>query len=77
MDKANPSSIPIVFKSLDMTKDPLRPHEDNEEILGPGIPYLSTIRALLYVANCTQLDISFVVSPLSRFSTLPTQRQWK
>ncbi|GKV50529.1 hypothetical protein SLEP1_g57232 [Rubroshorea leprosula] len=35
MDKSHPLSSPMVVRSLDVKKDPFRPREDNEEILGP------------------------------------------
>ncbi|CAA7046521.1 unnamed protein product [Microthlaspi erraticum] len=35
MDKATPLSTPMVNRSLDVEKDPFRPCEDNEEVLGP------------------------------------------
>ena len=34
MDKAYPSRTPMVVRSLDMEKDPFRPRDDGEEILG-------------------------------------------
>ena len=52
MDKTNPLSTPII-RSLNVKKDPFHPREDNEEILGPQIPYLSAIGALMYLANYT------------------------
>ena len=59
-----------------MDKDPFRPKEDNEEMLGPEVPYLSTIGALLYLANCTRSDIAFAVNLLVRYSAYPIRRQW-
>ncbi|XP_070660595.1 secreted RxLR effector protein 161-like [Malus domestica] len=53
-----------------------RPNEDEEEILEPEIPYLSAIGALLYLAQCTRLDISFVVNLLARYNNMPTRRHW-
>ena len=41
MDKAHPLSTPMVGWSLDVKKDPFRPQEDDEETLGPKVPYLS------------------------------------
>jgi hypothetical protein len=55
-------------------KDPFRPREEDEEILGPEVPYLSAIRALMYLTNYTRLDISFYVGLLARYSSSPTQR---
>jgi hypothetical protein len=76
MDKAHPLSSPMVVRSLDIKKDCFRPKEDNEEILGPEVPYLSAIGALMYLANNTRPDISFSVNLLARYSSAPTQRHW-
>ena len=76
MDKAHPLSTPMVVRSLDVQKDPLRPCEDNEEILGSEIPYLSAIGALMYLANCTRPDIAFSANLFARYSSAPTQRHW-
>ena len=77
MDKAHPLSTPMIVRSLDVKKDPFRPQEDNEEILGPEVPYLSAIGALMYLANCTRPDIAFAVNLLARYSSEPTKRHWK
>ena len=76
MDKAHPLSTPMVVRSLDPNKDPFRPCENGEEILGPEVPYLSAIGALMYLANNTRPDIAFSVSLLARFSSSPTRRHW-
>jgi hypothetical protein len=76
MEKAHPLSTPMVVRSLDVKKDPFRPREDDEEILGPKVPYLSAIGALMYLANCTRPDIAFSVNLLARYSSAPTQRHW-
>ena len=49
---------------LDVNKDPFRPQKNNEELLGPEIPYLSAIGALMYLANTTRPDIAFLVNLL-------------
>ena len=59
MDKAHPLSTPMVVRSLDIKKDPYRPQEKNEKILGPDLPYLSAIRTLMYLANNTRPNIVF------------------
>ena len=51
MDKSHPLSSPMVVRSLEVNKDPFRPKEENEELLGPEVPYLSAIGALMYLAN--------------------------
>ena len=43
----------MVVRSLEATKDPFRPKKENEELLGPEVPYLSAIGALMYLANYT------------------------
>ena len=53
MDKSHSLSSPIVVRLLEVTKDLFRPKEENEELLGPEVPYLSTIGALMYLANYT------------------------
>ena len=59
MDKANPLSISIVVKSLNIEKDPFRPHKNDEGVLGSEVSYLKAIGALMYLANCTRSDIEF------------------
>jgi len=53
MLKAHPVTTPMVVRSLDIDKDPFRPKSENEDVLGPEVPYLSAIGALMYLANCT------------------------
>ena len=76
MDKSNPLSTPMIVRSLDTKKDPFRPLEDGEDLLGPEVPYLSAIGALLYLAQYTRPDIAFAVNLLARFSSAPTRRHW-
>ena len=68
MDKSHPLSSLMVVRSLEVTKDPCRPKEENEELLGLEVPYLSAIGALMYLANYTRLDITFSVNLLARYS---------
>ena len=35
MDKSHPLSTPMVVRFLEVDKDPFRPKEDTEDILGP------------------------------------------
>ena len=76
MDKSYPSKTPMVVRSLDAEKDPFRPRDDGEEVLGPEVPYLSAVGALMYLANCTRPDIAFAVNLLARHSAAPTKRHW-
>ncbi|KAM1044017.1 hypothetical protein ACFX2J_035011 [Malus domestica] len=66
----------MVVWTLDAKQDPFRPKEDEEKILEPEVPYLSTIGALLYLVQCTRPDISFTVNLLARCNNVPTHRQW-
>ena len=74
MNKSHPLSFPIVVRSLEVTKDPFRLREENEELLGLEVPYLSAIGALMYLANYTRLDIAFSVNLLARYSSAPTKK---
>ena len=76
MDKSYPSKTPMVVRSLDVEKDQFRPMDNGEEILGPEVPYLSAVGALMYLANCTRPDIAFAVNLLARHSATPTKRHW-
>ena len=72
MDNVHPISTPMVVRSLDPKKDPFRPKEDDEKILGPEVTYLNAIGALLYLSQCTKPDIAFFVNLLERFSLAST-----
>ena len=76
MDKTHPLSSPMVVRSLDVKYDPFRPCEKGEVLLDPEVSYLSTICALMYLVNCTHLDIVFLVNLLARYSSALTQRHW-
>ncbi|KAM2105824.1 hypothetical protein ACFX1R_016287 [Malus domestica] len=73
-NKTKPSSTLMVVQTLDAKRNPFRPNEDEEEILEPKVPYLSTTRALLYLAQWTRPDISFLVNLLARYSNAFTRR---
>ncbi|CAA7051169.1 unnamed protein product [Microthlaspi erraticum] len=66
----------MVNRSLDVNKDPFRLIEDSDEMLGPEVPYMSAIGALMYLANCTRPDIAFATNLLARYSSSPTRRHW-
>ena len=76
IDKAHLLSSPMVVRSLDVKNDHFRPKEDDEETLGPEVPYLSAIGALMYLTNCTRPDIVFTVNLLARYSSALTRRHW-
>ena len=76
MDKSHPLSSLMVVRSLEVTKDPFRPKEENKELLGLEVPYLSAIGALMYLANYTRPDIAFSVNLLARYNSAPTKRHW-
>ena len=48
----------------------------DEELLGPEVPYLSAIGALIYLTNCICPNIAFSVNLLARYSSAPTRRHW-
>ncbi|XP_062080883.1 secreted RxLR effector protein 161-like [Humulus lupulus] len=77
MDKSHPLSSPMVVRSLEVKKDPFRPREEHEELLGPEVSYLSAIGALMYLANCKSPGIAFSVNLLARYHSAPTYRHWK
>ena len=66
----------MVVRSLEPHKDLFRPKEPDEEIFGTEVPYLNTIGALMYLAQCTRLDIAFAVNLLACYSFEPTRRHW-
>ena len=76
MDKSHPLSSPIVVMSLEVTKDSFRPKEENEELFGPEVPYLSAIGALMYLANYIRSNFTFSVNLLARYNLAPTKRHW-
>ena len=74
MDKSHPVNSPMVVHSLEVNKDPVHPKEENKELFGSKVPYLSAIDALMYLVNCTRPDITFSVNLLARYSSTPTKR---
>jgi hypothetical protein len=76
MSKAHPVKTPMVVRSLEEDKDSFRPRSDDEKLLGPEVPYLRAIGALMYLANWTRPDIAFTVNLLARHSANPTRRHW-
>jgi hypothetical protein len=76
MDKTYPSKTPMIIRALENDTDPFQPQQEGEEELGYEYPYLSTIRALMYLVNNTRPDIAFAVNLLARCSAAPTMRHW-
>ena len=66
----------MVVRILDVNNDPYRPQEKFKEPLGPEVPYLNTIGALMYLANYTWPNISFAINLLARYSFSPTRIHW-
>ena len=67
MDKSHLLNSTMVVHSLKLNKNPFHPKEENEELLGLEVSYLSAIGALMYLANCTRPDITFAVNLLARY----------
>lgn len=61
MDKSYPLRTPMVTRYFQVEKDPFRPREEKEELLGQ-VSYLNAIGVLMYLANCTRPDIAFAVN---------------
>ena len=74
MDKAYALSTPMVVRTLDVQKDPFRPPDEGEIILGPKTPYLSAIGTLMYLTNNTRQDIACAVNLLARYSSTSPRR---
>ncbi|XP_074323656.1 secreted RxLR effector protein 161-like [Apium graveolens] len=66
----------MVVWSLEVEKDQFRPGKEDEDALGPEVPYLSAIGALMYLENNTRPDITFVMNLLARFSYDLIKRHW-
>jgi len=65
-----------LFDHLMRKKNHFLPLKEDEEIVSPEIPYLSAIRALIYLANYTRPDIAFTVNLLARYSSTPIKKHW-
>ena len=76
MDKTNLLSIPMIVRSLNVKNNSFRPYENDEEVLGLEVSYLSVIEDLMYLTNSTRSDIAFVTNLLARFNSSPTRRYW-
>ena len=67
IDKAHPLSSPMVVQSLDIKNDHFCHRKNNKKNLGPKVPYVNAIDALMCLANYTRLE---------RYSSVPTRRHW-
>jgi hypothetical protein len=76
MDKAYPSKTPMAVIALENDTDLFQPRQEGEEVLDSKYSYLSAIRAFMYLANNTRLNIAFAVNLLVRYSVAPTMRHW-
>ena len=47
MDKSHQLTTQVAVRSLDINDDPFRPRESDEKLLGPKVPHLNTIEALM------------------------------
>jgi uncharacterized membrane protein (GlpM family) len=66
----------MIILALEKDKDPFRPKQEGEEVLGTKYSYLSAIGALMYFTNNTRLDIAFAVNYLAWHSAALTMRHW-
>ncbi|GJZ21960.1 hypothetical protein Tco_0558999 [Tanacetum coccineum] len=66
----------MVVRTVNVENDYFQPTNDDEEILGQKVPYLSAMGALLFLSCHTRLDISFPLNLLARYSSCPTRRHW-
>jgi hypothetical protein len=76
MDKAYSARTPMIVHALEKDKDPFKPREEGEEVLGQEYTYLSVIGALMYLINNIRLNIAFIVNCLARHSAAPTIHHW-
>ena len=59
---------------MKLNKDPFRPQEKNEELLGYEVPYLSAVDALMYLANTTRFEAIFLLVNL--LASLQLRSYW-
>lgn len=75
MDKSHLLSFPMIVHSLEGKNEFFHSKENNKELLGLEVPYLSVIGALIYLTNCMRPYIMFFVNSLTRYSA-PTRKYW-
>ena len=76
MDKAQPLNILMQVRLLDMKKDVFWPWDDDEELFGLEVPYVTAICAIISFANNTRSDIAFSANLLARYSSSPLKGHW-
>jgi hypothetical protein len=72
MSKDYLSKTPMIVRVIEKETDPFWSRQEGEEVLGPEYPYLSDIRAVMYLLNNTRRDVDFAVNLLEIFSVVPT-----
>ena len=55
----------------------MSPNSPQEVLAMKGVPYVSAVGALLYLATATRPDIAYTVSTLCRFNSNPGMEHWK
>lgn len=76
-DKTHPLSSLLVVHCLDIKKGLFHnKKEDNKEIIGLEVLYLSAIDSLMHLVNYMRSNITFSTSLLVRYSSTPTYRYW-
>jgi hypothetical protein len=66
----------MIVRALEKDKDPFRPKQEGEVVLGAEYPYLSAIGALMYLTNNTRPDIAFMINCLAKHSAAPIMHHW-
>ncbi|XP_074328483.1 secreted RxLR effector protein 161-like [Apium graveolens] len=72
MDKAHPLTTPMVVRSLEVEKDTFRPRKQDEEALGPEVPYLSAVQASGTYSSLLALSLNL----LARLNSDPIKTHW-
>ncbi|KAG7529155.1 GAG-pre-integrase domain [Arabidopsis suecica] len=81
MDQAHPLSSPMVVRSLGLDSDPFGPKKDEEEVLGPEVPYLQchrSVNAVFFKAQLLQHQrpsYEDTTQPVSLSSRTATSRE--
>ena len=75
MSDCKPVTTPMI-PGLCLLKEDLPKLQDDKEKMS-SVPYGSAVGLLLYLATCTQPDISYAVSSLCQFITNPGIVHWQ